>query len=318
LVWTERTALVEQGNKETESLATATDTSSEEVLLEAREDDVYLVTLNRPKANALSLGVLGKLEEYLRGLSRERPGAVILWGGPRIFAAGADVEELAGLAGLLVRGARRSSLSSSSEAQGQPEGSPSAPARDMGPTSEDVSLAFERVGEAIALLPCMVIAAINGYALGGGLELAMATDYRIAGENARVGQPEILLGIIPGGGGTQRLPRLVGVSRAKELILTGRQLLAQEALAMGLVDEVVADEQVLERALQLGSQLAKGPRHSQMLAKHAIRHAMDMPLASGLALEREAFAVALSGDEARTGLASFFENGPGKAVFRPK
>lgn len=315
---------MEQGNKETKSLPTTMEISDDQVVLQVREDDVYVVTLNRPKANALSLGLLSRLEELLRTLAGEQPGAVILWGGPRIFAAGADVEELAGLAGLAVPGRYQSSLPAkhrgqgNSEGQDRPERPPLAPVRDTRSTPEDVSLAFERVADAMALLPCMVIAAINGYALGGGLELAMATDYRIAGENARVGQPEILLGIIPGGGGTQRLPRLVGVSRAKELILTGRQLRAQEALAMGLVDEVVADDQVLERALQLGSQVAKGPRHSQMLAKDAIRHAMDMPLSSGLALEREAFAVALFGDEARTGLASFFENGPGKAVFRSK
>jgi enoyl-CoA hydratase/carnithine racemase len=307
-------ALVATGKKLGGDLASSTGGLSEAVLLEARADGVYLVTLNRPKANALSLGLLDRLEEILLALLREEPGGVVLWGGPRIFAAGADVEELATLAGLPTSNKAPSGDQPASgglpTAQSQP--------RHVEASPEGVSLAFERVANAMASMPCMVIAAINGYALGGGLELAMATDYRIAGENARVGQPEILLGIIPGGGGTQRLPRLVGMSRAKEMILTGRQIKSQEALELGLLDEVVADDKVLERSLELASQLAKGPRHSQMLAKNAIQHAMDVPLGSGLALEREAFALSLSGDEARIGLASFFENGPGKAVFHPR
>ena len=177
------------------------------VLLERRDDGVAVVTLNNPKVNALSQAVLAELRAVAEGLASDPPGAVVITGGERIFAAGADISEFGG----------------PSEGRAIGEG-------------------FHHALDAVAAIPRFVIAAVSGYALGGGCELALACDYRIVSERAVFGQPEILLGIIPGGGGTQRLPRAVGASRAKELMITGRQVKADEALAIGLADEVVAPE----------------------------------------------------------------------------
>jgi len=161
----------------------------------------------------------------------------------------------------------------------------------------------------------MVIAAVAGYALGGGCEVALACDLRIASEKAVFGQPEILLGIIPGGGGTQRLARLVGASRAKDLVLSGRQVKADEALRIGLADEVVAHEQLHERALALAAQYARGPLAAQAAAKRAIDDGLDGALAAGMAIEHAAFVEVFRTDDARIGVASFLEHGPGKASF---
>jgi enoyl-CoA hydratase len=164
----------------------------------------------------------------------------------------------------------------------------------------------------------MVIAAVGGYALGGGCELALACDYRIASEKAVFGQPEVLLGIIPGGGGTQRLARLVGPSRAKDLVMTGRQVDAQEALRIGLCDEVVAPEQLHERAFALAAELAKGAVLAQALAKRAVDVGLDRELAGGLELERELFVEVFRTEDSQIGVKSFLEQGPGKAVFTGK
>ena len=161
----------------------------------------------------------------------------------------------------------------------------------------------------------MVIAAVSGPALGGGCELALACDLRIAGDNARFGQPEILLGIIPGGGGTQRLARLVGPARAKDLVLSGRQVRADEALAIGLVDEVVPADELLDRARARAAELAKGALAAQALAKRAIDEGLDLTLAEGLALEQDLFEEVFATDDAGIGVPSFLENGPGKATF---
>jgi len=147
------------------------------------------------------------------------------------------------------------------------------------------------------------------------LELALACDLRVCGENARFGLPEVLLGVIPGGGGTQRLPRLIGASRAKELIFTGRQMRAEEALAIGLVNRVVAPDFVLESALAWAAELAGGPLVAHGLAKAAVDRGLDGTLADGLAIEREAFAAAARTEDAARGIASFAEHGPGKATF---
>jgi enoyl-CoA hydratase len=197
-----------------------------EVLVELRQDGVALVTLNRPKANALSVGLLGLIAESISGLASEKPGALVLWGGERIFAAGADITELSGSGSSGLGGAAR------------------------------ISDAFKTATSALSGLGCPSIAAISGYALGGGLELALGCDFRVAATSARLGQPEILLGVIPGGGGTQRLARLIGPSRAKDLVMTGRQIAAPEALAWGLVDRVVANSEVLDAALELAAVLA--------------------------------------------------------------
>jgi enoyl-CoA hydratase len=249
------------------------------VTLERRPDNVALIRLDRPKANALSGAVLGQLQAVATELQDDPPGAVVLWGGRRIFAAGADIVEL-------------------------PESGADA-----------VGANFAGALGALAALPRITIAAVNGYALGGGLELALACDLRVCGENARFGLPEVLLGVIPGGGGTQRLPRLIGASRAKELIFTGRQIRAEEALAIGLVNRVVAPDFVLESALAWAAELAGGPLVAHGLAKAAVDRGLDGTLADGLAIEREAFAAAARTEDAARGIASFAEHGPGKATF---
>jgi enoyl-CoA hydratase len=160
-----------------------------------------------------------------------------------------------------------------------------------------------------------VIAAVSGYALGGGCELAMACDYRIASEKAVFGQPEILLGIIPGGGGTQRLPRLVGASRAKEIMLTGRQVSATEALSIGLADEIVAPDQLMNRALEMASSLASGAVVAQRLIKSLVDKGVETDLASGLSLEKDGFTEVFRSDDSQIGVTSFLQNGPGKASF---
>ena len=174
---------------------------------------------------------------------------------------------------------------------------------------------FHESLDALAALPCFVIAAVSGYALGGGCELALACDYRIAGERAVFGQPEILLGIIPGGGGTQRLARQVGVSRAKELCLTGRQVRAEEALRIGLADEVVPTEELMDRAIALAAEVARGPRVAQGLTKNVIDAGSQVSLSEGLAMERAAFEEVFTSEDSQIGVASFLEQGPGKAVF---
>jgi short chain enoyl-CoA hydratase (EC 4.2.1.17) len=168
---------------------------------------------------------------------------------------------------------------------------------------------------ALAGLPRVTIAAITGYALGGGCELALACDFRVIASNAKLGQPEILLGIIPGGGGTQRLTRLVGVARAKELILTGRQVSAEEAERIGLADKVVPPEKVLEEAVSMAASYAKGALVAQGLAKKAIDEGSNISLEDGLALERELFVQAFATQDARIGIESFKEHGPGQAEF---
>ncbi len=243
-------------------------------------DGVALVRLDRPRANALSLDVLRQLRDAATALADDLPGAVVLWGGPRIFSAGAEVSEFDG------------------------------PGR-----AAVVADAFCQVGEAFAALPRMVIAAVNGYALGGGCELALACDLRVVADNARLGQPEVLLGIVPGGGGTQRLGRLVGPARAKDLVMTGRQVAADEALAMGLADRMVAGSRVLDEALSLAGSLARGAVVAQGLAKHAIDGGLDEPLDTAMRIEKVAFVASFATEDATIGVASFLASGPGNAEF---
>ena len=250
------------------------------VHLDRRDDGVAVLTLDNPKVNALSTTLLGQLRERVTDLEAELPGAVVVTGGDRIFAAGAEISEFGGPDEAAVVGA-----------------------------------AFRRSLDALAVLPRATIAAIGGFALGGGCELALACDFRVASERARLGQPEILLGIIPGGGGTQRLARLVGPARAKDLILTGRQVKADEALAMGLVDEITAQDEVLDRALSWAAELASGAVVAQGLAKQAIDQGLDGSLEDGVALEQELFAEVFATRDAGVGVASFLEHGPGKADF---
>ena len=250
------------------------------VALERRDDGVAVVRLQHGKVNSLSSEVLRQLRDVAQELHDDPPGAVVLTGGSRIFAAGAEISEFGGV----------------------------EEARTIG------GLFLDALG-AVASIPRMTIAAVSGFALGGGCELALACDLRIAGETARLGQPEILLGIIPGGGGTQRLARLVGPGRAKDLVLTGRQVPAAEALAMGLVDEVVPAAEVLDRALARAAELARGALAAQAAAKAAIDAGLETTLEEGLRLEQDAFAEVFATDDAAIGVRSFLENGPGKATF---
>jgi enoyl-CoA hydratase/carnithine racemase len=167
----------------------------------------------------------------------------------------------------------------------------------------------------IAGIPKPVVAAITGYALGGGLELALSADFRVAGESARLGQPEILLGIIPGAGGTQRLPRLVGPAKAKDLVFSGRMVKAAEAHTIGLVDQVVPDDAVYQAALDLVKRYAGGPALALRAAKQAIDQGLGVDLATGLEIERVQFAALFATEDQRAGMRSFLENGPGKATF---
>lgn len=255
---------------------------SNEVLVgvERRSDGVAVVRLDNPKVNALSQALLSRLADVAAELTADPPGAVVITGGDRLFAAGADISEFGG-------------------------------PRE----AEAIGAGFHRALDAVAAIPRFVIAAVSGFALGGGCELALACDYRIAGERAVFGQPEILLGIIPGGGGTQRLPRLVGPSRAKELMITGRQVKSAEALAIGLADEVVADDELMDRALTLAAEVARGAVVAQALVKRGVDEGLSSTLVDGLSLERRLFVESFESDDSRIGVQSFLVNGPGKAEF---
>ena len=246
-------------------------------------DSVAVLRLDRPKMNAISVQVQADLRAAAAELtSRDDVRAVVVWGGERVFAAGNDVKEMADLS-----------------------------YSDMVKISASVSSATT----AIARIPKPVIAAVNGYALGGGCELALAADVRFAAENAVFGQPEVLLGIIPGAGGTQRLSRLVGPSRAKDIIFTGRFVKAEEALAIGLVDRVVPADQVLAEAVAWAGQFSNAAALAVRAAKECIDRGGEVDLDTGLEIERQQFAGVFATSDARAGMASFVENGPGKATF---
>ena len=253
------------------------------VLVDSPSPGVFVLTLNAPKVNALSTAMLSRIHYLATDLTLLNARAVVITGGDRLFAAGADISEFGG---------------------------PDDAAR--------IGASFHAALNAVAALPCFTIAAVSGFALGGGCELAMACDYRIASTKAVFGQPEILLGIIPGGGGTQRLPRLVGSSRAKEIVMTGRQVKSDEALRIGLVDEVVPNDQLHERALALAAEVARGALQAHAAMKRAIDEGMSSTLADGLLLERQLFTDVFATDDSQIGVKSFLENGPGKATFTGK
>ena len=252
------------------------------VLSEALPNGVAVLRLNRPPLNPLSHALLTALAAEAQALAADPDAkAVVLTGSDRAFAAGADIDE----------------FGTAEEAR-------------------NVSDDFRAACAALGAIPRPVIAAISGFALGGGLEVALACDLRIAGDSARLGQPEILLGIIPGGGGTQRLTRLVGPGRAKELIWSGRQVRAEEALAIGLVDRVVPAAELDAAALGWAAELAAGAVVAMGLAKRAIDRGLDGTLDAGLDEETAAFAEVFGTEDAVTGIASFKANGPGKATFQ--
>jgi len=261
------------------------------VLLERRDDGVALVTLNNGKVNALSVEVLTELDHVASDLAAHTPRAVVVTGNSRAFAAGADITQFA--------------------ERGGAEPFALSPPTRVG----EIGSAFLRALNAVAALPCPTIAAVAGVALGGGCELALACDFRVAGTSSRFGQPEILLGIIPGGGGTQRLARLVGPSRAKDLVFSGRMVAAEEALAIGLVDRVVDPDTVLDVSLEWALTLARGPRHALALAKSAIDGGLDLTLHEGLILEQDRFVQSFTTPDAAVGVRSFLAEGPGAAVF---
>ena len=245
-------------------------------------DGIGTIRLNRPKVNALNDQVTSELAAAARAAAADEVRAVVIYGGEKVFAGGADIKDMAE-AGYAEMTARAS-----------------------------------RLHEAMNLLAGLgkpVVAAITGYALGGGLEVALAADFRVAGESARLGQPEILLGVIPGAGGTQRLPRLIGPAKAKDLVFSGRMVGAAEALAIGLVDQVVPDAEVYSAAVDMVKRYAAGPALALRAAKQAIDAGLGVELATGLELERVQFAALFGTEDQRAGMRSFLENGPGKATF---
>jgi enoyl-CoA hydratase/carnithine racemase len=254
----------------------------ESVHSERRGDGVAVVRIERPPLNALSGALLDDLAATARDLAADSDvKAVVVFGGSKAFAAGADISEFGG-----------------------PD------------EARAIARRFRSAFDAIGDIPRPVIAAINGVALGGGLELALACDLRVAADNARVGQPEILLGVIPGAGATQRLPRLIGPARAKELIWSGRQVKADEALAMGIVDRVVPAAELEEAALAWAASFASGAVVAMGVAKTVIDGGLGGRLDDGLDLEADAFADVFGTEDAVTGVRSFLEEGPGKAKFR--
>ena len=266
--------------------------NTELILTEVQADGVAIITLNNGKVNALSVELLNELQQAATALSLDASiRAVVITGNGRAFAAGADITQFA---------------------QGAPEG-------EFGLSSPEritqIGEAFLGALNAVAALPCPSIAAVSGVALGGGCELALACDFRLASTSARFGQPEILLGIIPGGGGTQRLSRLVGSSVAKELIFSGRMILADEALRIALVNRIVEPDQVLAEAKVWAQTLAAGPQHALRLAKSAIDQGLEGSLEDGLLLEQELFVESFTTPDAAVGVQSFLSDGPGHANF---
>lgn len=246
-------------------------------------EGVAIIRLDRPKVNALNKQVGEELHAAATEMAgRDDIRGVVVYGGDRFFAAGADIGEF------------------------PIEGD----VRDPSPMVD----ALNDANFAIENLPQITVAAVNGFALGGGCELSMSTDFRICGEGAKFGQPEILLGIIPGAGGTQRLTRLVGITKSKELNYSGRMVDAAEALDIGLVSAVHPNEEVLAEAVSMVAAYAKGPAALRNVKK-AIMEGLHLSIEDAIAIEKREFVASFQTDDAVTGITSFLENGPGKAQF---
>ncbi|GAA4816836.1 enoyl-CoA hydratase/isomerase family protein [Tomitella cavernea] len=241
------------------------------------------IRLHRPPMNALNRQVQRELVAAAREADeRDDVAAVIVYGGEKLFAAGADIKEMDGMT-----------------------------AAEM----DRLALGLQRAIGVVSEIAKPTVAAVTGYALGGGLEVALSADRRIAGDNAKLGVPEIQLGIIPGGGGTQRLARLVGPAKAKQMVFTGRHVGAEDALAMGLVDEVVAPDDVYEAARRWAGRFVGAAGRALAAAKAAIDEGLDTDLESGLRIEARLFAALFTTEDQKIGMQSFVENGPGKAEF---
>jgi enoyl-CoA hydratase/carnithine racemase len=239
------------------------------------EGGIGTIRLDRPKMNALNAQVQEEIRTAaLQATERSDVKAVIVYGGEKVFAAGADIKEMATMS-----------------------------YTDMvdrsGPLQSSIT--------AVARIPKPVIAAITGYALGGGCELALACDFRVVADDAKLGQPEINLGIIPGAGGTQRLSRLVGPAKAKEIIFSGRHLDAKEALEIGLADKVVPAAEVYGAAKEWAQQYVDGPTYAIRAAKEAIDRGLEVDLETGLEIERMAFAALFGTRDRETGMTAFVE-----------
>ncbi|MER5376578.1 enoyl-CoA hydratase-related protein [Streptomyces sp. NPDC002553] len=246
-------------------------------------EGVGTIRLDRPPMNALDVATQDRLRELAEEATRrDDVRAVVVYGGEKVFAAGADIKEMQEMdhSAMILR-----------------------------------ARALQDAFTAVARIPKPVVAAVTGYALGGGCELALCADFRIAGDNAKLGQPEILLGLIPGAGGTQRLARLVGPSKAKDLIFTGRMVKADEALSLGLVDRVVPADEVYAQAHAWAAKLAQGPAIALRAAKEAIDTGLETDIETGLAVERNWFAGLFATADREIGMRSFVEEGPGKAKF---
>ncbi len=256
---------------------------SQEFIQVELQGTTAIINLRRPPMNALNLQMQREIAEAATFVSgRVGIDAVVLYGGEKVFAAGADVKEMANMT-----------------------------YADMAIAAHVLQSAFETV----AKISQPTIAAITGFALGGGLELAMCADFRVAGDNVKLGQPEIMLGIIPGAGGTQRLPRLIGQSRAKELIFGGHMITADQAMNLGLVNQVAPPAQVLEAALNWANKFSGGPKLALAAAKRAIDNGANVDLRMGLSIESTEFAALFATEDQKTGMNSFVNDGPGKATF---
>ena len=251
-------------------------------LLLEKSDGIALITINNPQVlNAMTVASYELLEQMLTGLETDSSvGVVLLTGaGDKAFVAGGDIRYLETLG---VEGGR------------------------------EIALLAHRVYDRIEAFPKPVIAVINGYALGAGCELAMACDLRIAAESARLGQPEVKLGIIPGFGGTQRLSRLIGKGRAKELIFTGEMIDAREAWRIGLVNRVVPADRLLEEARAVAAKMLDKSSSAIRIAKEAIENGLEMDFARATRYEADLFALCFATADAREGLKAFVEKRPPK------
>lgn len=247
------------------------------------DGNVGVIRLDRPPVNAINRAMHDEiLAAAAEADSRPDVRAVLMYGSGRAFAAGADIKEMA----------------------------------EMTPQQIAVyGRGLCGAVDSVARIRKPVIAAIHGYALGGGFELALAADFRVLAESATVGLPEITLGVIPGAGGTQRISRLIGVTKAKELVYSGRPVRSAEALELGLASRVVPDAELQDHALEWARTLAGGPTVALGLAKQVIDDGLDTDLATALRIEGSAFSAVFGTADQKHGMASFLADGPGKATF---